>query len=679
MYVPRVRDVLGSGSVLAKGLIAGFQLREGQLAMAEAVEDALAREEPLLVEAGTGTGKTLAYLVPAILSGRKIVVSTATRALQEQIYFKDLPIVAEALAVHGIRFRAALMKGLSNYACKRRLNEALASGDVIVPFRLRKWTDESESGDRAELADMSEDDPAWSQIQSSTETRIGAECKYFDECFVTRMKRDAEEADVIVVNHHLFCADLVLRRNHRERASAIPAYDAVIFDEAHQLEDVATTFFGSTISMQRIDALARDARRALGFEEAFMSRPLPDQMIEAAHAFFAELARHQHSPSSRREDSPPSSRFAIGARRAIARDAWSADLESARARLSSTLAALVADARTRRDPAAEPIARRATELASVLDDDARNEIAWVESRANGATVMGRSPVYVGDALAESLFSRVRAVVCTSATLATPSARGEAEDESTATSFEFLRERLGVPRDARSLIVASPFDFPRRAGLYIPRDVPDPSDARFDEAAANRVLDLLRVTGGGAFVLCTSLRSMRSMFARLSNARSQENPAWDGPLLVQGERPKSLLLSQFRAAKHAALVATMSFWEGVDVPGEALRLVVIDKIPFAVPSDPVVAARCEAVEREGMSAFYKYSVPTAAISLKQGFGRLLRSETDWGLVALLDRRAITKSYGRALLQSLPPACALRSMDEVRAFWSRLSANVIGDPA
>ncbi len=256
----------------------GFQHREGQLAMAEAVEDALASERPLLVEAGTGTGKTLAYLVPAILSGRKVVVSTATRALQEQIYFKDLPIVADALAKYDVRFRAALMKGLSNYACKRRLHEALASGDAgASSFRLKKWAEESEAGDRAELADMPEDDPAWASVQSSTETRIGADCKYFEECFVTRMKRDAEAADVVVVNHHLFCADLVLRRNQRERASAIPAYDAVIFDEAHQLEDVATTFFGTTISMARIDALARDARRALGFGEAFLSRPLPDQ------------------------------------------------------------------------------------------------------------------------------------------------------------------------------------------------------------------------------------------------------------------------------------------------------------------------------------------------------------------------------------------------------------------
>jgi len=340
--------------------------------------------------------------------------------------------------------------------------------------------------------------------------------------------------------------------------------------------------------------------------------------------------------------------------------------------LSAALAALAADARTRRDPAAEPIARRAAELASVIDGDARNQIAWVENRSSGAIVMGRSPVYVGDVLADALFSRVRAVICTSATLATPARRDDADD-ATSSSFEFLRERLGVPRDARSLVVSSPFDFGARAGLYIPRDVPDPSDARFDEAAAARAIELLRVSRGGAFVLCTSLRSMRAMHTYISRARAAHDPPWDGPLLVQGERPKTLLLSQFRAAKHAVLVATMSFWEGVDVPGEALRLVVIDKIPFAVPSDPVVAARCELIEREGMSSFYTYSVPTAAIALKQGFGRLLRTETDWGLVALLDRRALTKPYGRALLGSLPPARPLRSMDEVRAFWG---ANVIG---
>jgi len=634
--------------------------------MAEAVEAALHEERALLVEAGTGTGKTLAYLVPAILSGKKVVISTATRALQEQIYFKDLPIVAEVLGAYGVKFRAALMKGLSNYLCRRRLHEALLAGDVS--FRLKQWSEETESGDRSELADLAEDDPSWSAVMSGTDTRIGVECNHYEECFVTRMKKDAERADIVVVNHHLFCADLVLRRNQRERASAIPAYDAVIFDEAHQLEDVATTFFGSTLSTARIDSLARDARRAMPPAQSLLSQPITDQLSEAARGFFWELAR------SLRDEPPqsviPSSRGTSGGgRRAIAEHEWAGDLLGARNKLESAIAAIAHDARTRAGPAAEQIARRAFELGEVLvGKAARHEIAWVEHRGHNV-IMGRSPVFIGDVMAESLFGRVRSVVATSATLTTPGEEG-------ARSFDFLKERLGVPHDARSLAVASPFDFEGRAAMYVPRDVPDPTDARFEEAAAARAVDLIEITGGGAFVLCTSVRSMRSMYSRISRARADRNANW-GPLLVQGEKPKSLLLSQFRAAEHAVLVATMSFWEGVDVPGHALRLVVLDKIPFAVPSDPIVAARCELIERQGLNAFYKYSVPTAAISLKQGFGRLLRNETDYGLVALLDRRALTKPYGRALLQSLPPARQLRTLDEARKFWMHIDHDVIAN--
>ncbi len=360
----------------------------------------------------------------------------------------------------------------------------------------------------------------------------------------------------------------------------------------------------------------------------------------------------------------------------MARDAWPADLESARGRLSSALAALAADARTRRDPAAEPIARRATEFIGVLDGNAKNDIAWIETRVNGAAVMGRSPVFVGDLLAESLFSRVHSVICTSATLATPSPRGETEDAETSASFEFLRERLGVPRDARSSSSSSRRSIFRSVrGLYVPRDVPDPQDARFDEAAAARALDL-RTRDGRRRVRLVHVASIDALDVFAVSRARRKRSGVARPLLVQGERPKSLLLSQFRAAKHGVLVATMSFWEGVDVPGEALRLVVIDKIPFAVPSDPVVAARCEAVEREGMSAFYKYSVPTAAIALKQGFGRLLRSETDRARRAA--RSPCDHEAVRARAASKSPAGALASIDgrSARVLEARRARNVIG---
>ncbi len=653
----RVDDVLGPSSPLRRAL-EGYEDRPGQLAMAQAVEDALRAERALVVEAGTGTGKTLAYLVPAVLSGRKVVVSTATRALQEQIFFKDLPLLREVLGALGVTFTASMMKGLSNYLCKRRLDERLASGeDDLGLVRIRRWAADTDSGDRAELASLRDDDPAWLAAQSSTDTRIGADCKYYDECFVTRMKRDAEQADLVIVNHHLFCADLALRRGPRgEYAGAIPPHDAVIFDEAHQLEDVATAFFGSRVSSARVAALVRDAQRTLasrkGTELLAGARPVFELVLEASDRFFSALA----------------SRAEPGARRGLRPRNLSPEVEAARLRLDACLEGLARTAGEDGDPARAQIARRATELRAAIrlivlgvretEDGGEEElarVAWIEAK-DRSVVIGQSPVDLAPDLADALFSGGRTVVCTSATLATPGPRG-------AQSFGFLRRRLGVPEEARDLVVPSPFDFASRAGLYVARDLPEPQDPAFEEAAADRIGALLEVTGGGAFVLTTSLRSMRALHARLRRSTRL-------PLMLQGERPKSLLLSRFREARHAVLVATMSFWEGVDVPGHALRLVVLDKVPFAVPTDPVVAARCEAMERQGQSAFYGYSVPAAAITLKQGFGRLIRTRRDAGIVALLDRRAATKAYGRALLQSLPPARRLEDMDAVRAFYAEV---------
>ena len=648
--LPTVREVLGPDSALAR-VLPGYEVREGQLRMAEATERALAGDRCLFVEAGTGTGKTLAYLVPAVLSGRKVVVSTATRALQDQIYTKDLPLVREVLAQHGVHFRATLMKGLSNYVCKRRLAEA-----QMQPLperglgRIATWAAESETGDRAELADMSEDEPAWGLVASSTDTRIGAGCKYYEECFVTSMRREAEQADVLVVNHHLFCADLALRRMGRGEASAIPAYDAVIFDEAHQLEDIATAFFGASVSSARIEALVRDAKRTLESKGENVARsrarPIFELIQDASERFFSALPRE------------------ASGRRTLTAHELTSEVEGARLRLDACLEGLehVAEPGDR-DPALQQLSRRAEEVRAALRDvadGARNpegsaRVSWVESRERSVAI-GYSPVDLGPELSRALFSQGRAVLCTSATLATP-ARGGTQD------FSFARARLGAPDDAEELFIPSPFDFPARAGFYVASDLPEPQDPAFEAAAAARIAELVAISGGGAFVLCTSTRSMRGLHARLKRAL----PA---PVYLQGERPKGLLLSQFRAARHAVLVATMSFWEGVDVPGDALRMVIMDKIPFPVPTDPVVMARCAAIDRGGESSFFRYYVPQAAITLKQGFGRLIRSQRDAGVVALLDRRAVTKGYGRALLAAIPPARRLASVEEVQSFWSEV---------
>ncbi|WP_394839680.1 ATP-dependent DNA helicase [Pendulispora rubella] len=664
----RVADVMGPGSALSRAL-GGYEPREGQLRMAEAVERALDIERPLFVEAGTGTGKTLAYLIPAALSGKKVVISTGTRALQDQIMSKDLPLVAEVLAPHGIRFRSAMMKGLSNYLCRRRFQElreteahrfALET-DLI---HIEKWVPRSRTGDRVELSMLPDDSRAWFAVQSSTDTRIGKGCAYNDDCFVTQMKQEAEDADLVVVNHHLFFADLALRRGmaaqgrRADMASVIPAYDAVIFDEAHQLEDVATTFFGVRASSARVDALVRDALRTLTAAGRGEARGMLDRVEHATHAFFRAL---------------PAGRFAAGgvdSRRPLTGQ----ELEGATYELFLKLVAAVDALATYADLFAREesialIARRAADLKRDLqqivegaraigrgnpeddeDPQAMRNVAWVETREKSVAI-GSSPVHVGGLLRGALFDRVSAVICTSATLAA------------AGGFHFAKARLGATPEAEELIVASPFDYGSRAGFYVARDLPEPTNPAFEAAAAERIIELVEMTKGGAFVLATSNRAMKNLCGIL-RGRIRE------PILLQGEAPKQILLARFRELGNAVLVATMSFWEGVDVPGHALRLVVLDKIPFAVPTDPLVASRSAEVERQGGNPFSQYSVPAAAILLKQGFGRLLRTRKDGGVIALLDRRATTKGYGRMLLSSLPPARRLGSMDDVRAFWREL---------
>jgi ATP-dependent DNA helicase DinG len=663
--VIRARDVLGPGSALSH-ILAGWEHREGQLAMAEAVEDALEGERHLFVEAGTGTGKTLAYLVPAILSGRKVIVSTATRALQEQIFVKDLPLVASALKVHGIEFTASMMKGLTNYVCLRRMNEARSSATLATHrslARVVEWAATSATGDRAELGDLPEDAEIWRDVVSSSETRIGAPCEYFDACFVTRMRRDAERAQVVVVNHHLFLADLALRSGAGgARAAVLPPYDAAVFDEAHQLEDIATDFFGMRVSSARVETLARDAERsfaAAGALKALTSGPLRSTLEgvkNASRELFVRLATVAPGPDSRRifadTDLTPS-----------VRDAKQA--------LDVRLEALEAIARARPEEALQLVARRAGDLRDDLrlilaptpktaDEDPPSDpdkVRWIDIRTRSVSI-GASPVDVGSMLRERLFDRVPSVVCTSATLAT------------GRSFHFAKARLGAPPESRELVVPSPFDFAAHALLYIPDDLPEPAAPDFEDAAAARIADLVRMTDGGAFVLCTSTRAMKALHARLREAA-------DRPVLVQGEGPKHLILSRFRASTRAVLVATMSFWEGVDVPGRALRLVVIDKIPFAPPNDPVVLARCARIDREGGSGFAQYSVPSAAMMLKQGFGRLIRTQNDAGAVVILDGRILRRGYGRTLLASLPPARRARTLAELRVAWTAIVEGAIAD--
>lgn len=707
----RSAAALGDDGPIARGLVGlgfAYEAREGQLEMARAVAEAIADERTLLCEAGTGTGKTLAYLVPALLSGRRVVVSTATKALQEQIFTKDVPMLHEHL---GVSFSAALMKGLANYLCRRRLEEAQvatsaadARGQLLA--RIEAWASSSETGDRAELTSLRDDDPLWREVHSGSDTRVGQGCAFHDRCFVTRMREEAQRSRLVVVNHHLYLADLALRRGGA-RQGIIPEHDVVVFDEAHQLEEIATDFFGVRVSTARVEAFVRDARRSLqaaGVITRGASAMAPGLEGEAARlldgvshrsqGLFALLATTVATYAAPSSFGGPRAGSTEG-RMPLPEEAWTEEAEAKLHELDAALEGLAAFAKvhekqgeTREEIAA--IHRRATALRNDLArvvSPRRGDVAWIDVRARSCAV-GVSPIDLAPVFRDELWSGARpwprTAVLTSATLAA-SAGGPG-----VSPFAHAKRRLGLTapparegREARDpeglefdddaeraptfdarpieLLVASPFDYRRTTGAYVPLDLPEPNDPSYVDVAGARAIELVRASRGGAFVLCASTRNMRGFHARLREARLPY------PLFCQGERPKTSLLEEFRAAGDGVLVATMGFWEGVDVPGRALRLVIIDKLPFSVPTDPVVAARYRAIEEAGRSPFVELSVPEAAIALKQGFGRLIRARTDVGVVAILDKRLRTKGYGKGLRAALPPAAPLHHLDDVRRFF------------
>lgn len=656
----RAAELLGDAGPLASSL-SRYESRPAQLQMAAAVERALTEERVLLCEAGTGTGKTLAYLIPAILSGKKVVVSTATRALQEQIANRDLPLLERM----GLDPRAAVMKGLSNYLCLRRFEEQrLASLDPALRL-VEDWRRTTFTGDVSELSTLPEDHPVWRDVTSSSDTRLGAGCAHFDECFVTRMRREADAARLVIVNHHLFFADLALRGPHPGRV--LPEYDAVIFDEAHQLEDIATDFFGVRVSSARIEVILRDLGRAVALAGE------GDAAIEAARrasdAFWARLAVTADLGGG------------LDARVAVERDVFTGELatrwhdldsalegalalaESARGRLSQQKTHVAKDPRAIAD-ALEVVARRVSALRDSLAiaiEGGPGRVTWLDAGAKSHT-LSSAPVDVSALFRDLVFASVPSVVLTSATLATGAARpGDSP-------FSYLRSRLGLSDGSIGVeeqVIDSPFDYPKNALFYTPRDLPEPAAPEFVAAASTRIAELCALTDGGAFVLTTSLRSMRALHAAL---RGQLG---DRALLLQGEAPKGALLERFRADGRAVLVATSSFWEGVDIPGHALRLVVLEKIPFFVPSDPIVKARSARLEEQGDSPFMQLFVPAAALALKQGFGRLIRTRDDYGVVALFDDRVHKKSYGKRVLAALPPARRANELSAVKRFWAERS--------
>jgi ATP-dependent DNA helicase DinG len=608
--------------------------------MARAVERALDRDGVLLVEAGTGTGKTLAYLVPAILSGRKVVISTGTKTLQDQIMLRDLPLLEARL---GTALSVACMKGLQNYLCLRRYDELRHGARSAEPAIARAlpvletWAGRTRTGDRGELVDLANGESVWSEVHSGSDTRIGPRCRHYDACFVTRMRKEAEDARVVVVNHHLFFADLALRGPHG--AQVIPDYDAVIFDEAHLVEDTATDFFGVAVSRHRIDSFVRDAERALAAADLGVdAAKLLPAVVRTAQAFFAAMPRAAEAESGRLPLPP---------------EAFDDRVRDPMLALDNALDAVASFARrhVERGESVAQAARRADlirdDIATIAEGSRGGRVTWTSTRGSAVTI-GASPVEVGGILRERLFHRGGAVVLTSATLA---AGG---------SFEFVRSRLGIEGEVEERHLPAPFDYSRQAALYVPGNLPDPRDPGFFGRAVAEIRALVELTSGGAFVLCTSIRAMKALHGALRESLGRR-------VYLQGDAPNATLLERFRADGDAVLFATASFWQGVDVPGDALRLVVIDKLPFDVPTDPLVQARCARLEEAGEKPFMKYFVPAAALALKQGFGRLIRTRHDRGIVAVLDARITRRGYGRVFLASLPDARRCDTFDEVARFW------------
>jgi ATP-dependent DNA helicase DinG len=610
-----------------------YEYRPGQVEMARAVADAIENRHHLCVEAGTGTGKTLAYLLPAIFSGKRVIISTGTKNLQEQLFFKDLPFLERAL---GRKLSVSYLKGRSNYLCLKKLAEIEGEGYLFSPHdpeylgAIREWSRTTETGDRAELRHLPEDLTLWHHLDARRETCTGQKCPDYESCFVTRVRQRAQESDIVIVNHHLFFADLALRQG--DFGSVLPDYSVVIFDEAHELEDIATQYFGTMVSNYRIDELIRDAEKALsdlGSPSPFLATQLTVLRSRSGDFFACFRGREGRFPMGE-----------LGTGLAVRRGPREIDnLDESYTGLVSQLSVIKAGlaSLTVQSDVVEALARRASEMhdefEQILGSDSAESVYWFECRGRGVFLWA-TPILLAPILRERLFEQIDTAVLTSATL------------STGGDFRFIRSRVGL-ETARELVLGSHFDFSKQAIIYIPSDIPEPREQEWVGSACLHLEKILEASRGRAFVLFTSYSQMETVYRALRGRLPF-------PMLLQGEQSRTGILETFRSTANAVLFATSSFWQGVDVQGEQLSCVVIDKLPFSVPSDPVVAARIRQLNETGGNAFYDYQIPEAIILLKQGLGRLIRSRTDRGILALLDKRVLTKSYGRTFMRSLPAA-------------------------
>jgi len=628
-------ESLGARGPLAARL-QGFVARPSQQEMAASIEAALAEHSIYIVESGTGTGKTFAYLVPALLSGKKVLISTGTKNLQDQLYRRDLPLVRDAL---GVPVSIALLKGRANYLCMERLERAELEGrfaggrpDAVLT-RIREWAGRTRSGDIAELSDVPEDSELWPLVTSTSDNCLGGQCRHYSECHVNHARKEALAADVIVVNHHLFFADLVLREEGF--GQLLPGVEALIFDEAHQLPDIASNFFGIALSSQQLNALCRDTvaeelkenSAVAGLQDA--TKRLEKSVADMRLAFGVEAQRAPWSTVSERQ-------------------ALHLAMTAARSHLAA-LSGLLEAAATR-GPGLASCLRRALDLLDRIvmlsETPPPNYIAWFETGAR-SFILHLTPMDIATPFRQYLSGGGKAWVFTSATLAIDH------------SFEHFQTQLGL-ESAQADQWGSPFDYSRQALLYIPTGLPQPSAPDYTQRVLDAALPVLEASAGRAFLLFTSHRALRFAADYLAVQT-------DFPLLIQGSAPRAMLLERFRNAGNAVLLGTGSFWEGVDVRGEALSTVIIDKLPFAAPDDPVLKARGEAMEQAGRSPFMEYQLPNAVIALRQGAGRLIRDVTDRGVLMLCDPRLLNKGYGSIFLSSLPPMPRTRAIEDVRRFF------------